>query len=82
MTICPSALAGRDEDDRTGPVLDALFPPLRLDREVIAYGRGPHCILSFEAVALPRGRGYRVRRLGDGFPEGKAAGLAAEIAAR
>ncbi|HEV2301297.1 MAG TPA: rhodanese-like domain-containing protein, partial [Stellaceae bacterium] len=44
-------------------------------REVVAYCRGPWCVLSFEAVALLRGRGYRVRRLEDGFPEWKTAGL-------
>jgi hypothetical protein len=37
--------------------------------------RGPWCVLSFEAVALLRQRGYRVRRLEDGFPEWKMAGL-------
>ena len=36
---------------------------------------GPWCVLSFEAVALLRGRGYQVRRLEDGFPEWKMAGL-------
>ncbi|MCC6473809.1 MAG: metalloregulator ArsR/SmtB family transcription factor [Burkholderiales bacterium] len=44
-------------------------------REVVAYCRGAYCVLSFEAVALLRGRGYQARRLEDGFPEWKAAGL-------
>ena len=44
-------------------------------QEVVAYCRGPWCVLSFEAVALLRQRGYRARRLEDGFPEWKAAGL-------
>lgn len=44
-------------------------------REVVAYCRGPYCVLSFEAVALLRERGYTVRRLEDGYPEWKAAGL-------
>jgi len=35
-------------------------------------------VLSFEAVALLRQRGYRVRRLEDGFPEWKVAGLPVE----
>ncbi len=42
---------------------------------VVAYCRGPYCVLSFEAVALLRARGYTVHRLEDGFPEWKAAGL-------
>lgn len=51
------------------------------DREVIAYCRGPYCVLSFEAVAALRAKGYLVRRLEDGYPEWKAAGLPVEAAA-
>lgn len=47
-------------------------------REVVAYCRGPYCVLAFEAVALLRRRGFKVRRLEDGYPEWKAAGLAVE----
>jgi rhodanese-related sulfurtransferase/DNA-binding transcriptional ArsR family regulator len=47
-------------------------------REVVAYCRGPYCVLAFEAVALLRDRGFKVRRLQDGYPEWKAAGLAIE----
>jgi len=54
---------------------------LRPDREVIAYCRGPYCVLSFEAVAALRARGYLVRRLEDGYPEWKAAGLPVEAVA-
>jgi rhodanese-related sulfurtransferase len=50
-------------------------------REVIAYCRGPYCVLSFEAVAALRARGYLVRRLEDGYPEWKAAGLPIEAVA-
>ena len=45
------------------------------DKVVIAYCRGPYCVLSFETVALLRKKGFRVRRLEDGLPEWKAAGL-------
>jgi rhodanese-related sulfurtransferase/predicted transcriptional regulator len=45
------------------------------DQEIVAYCRGPYCVLAFEAVALLRGHGFKVRRLEDGFPEWKAAGL-------
>ena len=48
---------------------------------VVAYCRGPYCVLSFEAVALLRARGYAARRLEDGFPEWKAAGLPVEASA-
>ena len=47
-------------------------------REVIAYCRGPYCLLSVDAVALLRTKGYKARRLEDGFPEWKASGLPVE----
>lgn len=47
-------------------------------REVVAYCRGPYCVLAFEAVALLRERGFSVHRLEDGYPEWKAAGLPVE----
>jgi len=53
------------------------LPP---EHEVVAYCRGPYCVLSFEAVAELRRLGYRVRRLEDGYPEWKAAGLPVEAA--
>ena len=76
----------RPEDEyRHGHLPDALNIPLaqleqRLaelppDREIVAYCRGAWCVLSFEAVAALRQRGYRARRLEDGFPEWKVAGL-------
>jgi rhodanese-related sulfurtransferase/DNA-binding HxlR family transcriptional regulator len=51
------------------------------NQEVIAYCRGPYCVLAFEAVALLRKRGFKVRRLEDGYPEWRAAGLPFEVAA-
>jgi rhodanese-related sulfurtransferase len=62
------------------PELDRRLGELPEDREVVAYCRGPYCVLSFEAVAALRSRGYAVRRLEDGFPEWKAAGLPTEAA--
>jgi ArsR family transcriptional regulator len=51
-----------------------------LDRatEIVAYCRGPYCVLSFEAVAQLRKLGFKARRLQDGLPEWKAAGLPVE----
>lgn len=48
------------------------------DREVVAYCRGPFCLLSFEAVAQLRNKGLKARRLETGFPEWKVAGLPIE----
>ena len=55
--------------------LERRLAELPADQEIVAYCRGPWCVLSFEAVALLRQRGYRARRLEDGFPEWKTAGL-------
>lgn len=50
------------------------------DTEIVAYCRGPYCVMSFEAVALLRKKGFKARRLEDGMPEWKAAGLPVEVA--
>jgi rhodanese-related sulfurtransferase len=73
------------EEFRQGHVPGAQNVPLgqlkrmltQLDRksEVIAYCRGPYCVLAFEAVAQLRAAGFKARRLEDGFPEWRAAGL-------
>jgi len=44
-------------------------------QEIVAYCRGPYCVLSYEAVAFLRARGFKARRLEDGLPEWRAAGL-------
>ncbi len=58
--------------------LDAAITALPREREIVAYCHGPYCVLSFEAVEALRARGFEARRLEDGFPEWKAAGLAVE----
>lgn len=60
--------------------LEAQAAGLPKDREIVAYCRGPYCVMSYKAVQLLRGRGYSVRRLEDGFPEWKAAGRPVETA--
>jgi rhodanese-related sulfurtransferase/biotin operon repressor len=47
-------------------------------KEVIAYCRGPYCVMSFEAVALLRKHGRKARRLADGLPQWRARGLPVE----
>jgi rhodanese-related sulfurtransferase/predicted transcriptional regulator len=46
------------------------------DWEIVAYCRGPYCAFAHEAVAVLRGEGFSARRLEDGLPEWRAAGLA------
>ncbi|OLP58906.1 ArsR family transcriptional regulator [Xaviernesmea oryzae] len=48
------------------------------DKEVVAYCRGPYCVLSTKAAELLNMKGFKVRRLAAGFPEWKAAGLDVE----
>jgi len=77
----------RSEDEfAQGHVPGALWVPLddlesrlaELDpaQPTVAYCRGPWCVLSFEAVARLRALGYDARRLEDGYPEWRAAGMA------
>jgi rhodanese-related sulfurtransferase/predicted transcriptional regulator len=47
-------------------------------QEIIAYCRGPYCVLSFLAIEALRKRGFKARRLEAGYPEWKAAGLPVE----
>jgi ArsR family transcriptional regulator len=47
-------------------------------RDIVAYCRGPFCVLSYEAVAELRKRGFKAFRLEGGYPEWKAAGLPVE----
>jgi rhodanese-related sulfurtransferase/DNA-binding transcriptional ArsR family regulator len=56
-------------------ILESRLSELDPGHEIVAYCRGPYCVFSFEAVAELRKRGFIVRRLEDGLPEWKAAGL-------
>ena len=47
-------------------------------QEVIAYCRGPYCVLSYEAVSALRKKGFKAHRMEDGLPEWRAAGLPVE----
>jgi rhodanese-related sulfurtransferase len=44
-------------------------------KEVVAYCRGPYCLMSYDAVQLLRRKGLKARRLKDGLPEWRTAGL-------
>lgn len=44
---------------------------LPVEKEIIAYCRGPFCVLADEAVKVLREKGYKVRRLDEGYPEWK-----------
>lgn len=55
---------------------------LPLDVEIVAYCRGPYCVLAPEAVEILTLRGFRTRRLEDGFPEWRLAGLPVAVGER
>jgi ArsR family transcriptional regulator len=61
--------------------LERKLKALPRKKEIIAYCRGPYCVLSFEAVATLRKRGFSARRLEGGLPEYAAAGLPVAIGA-
>ena len=73
----PEFTAGHIPGARSVPVAELRkhLRALPKDVEVVAYCRGPYCVYADDAVRLLRRRGYRARRLEDGFPEWKRAGL-------
>lgn len=58
--------------------LDRRMAVLPRDREVVAYCRGPFCVLAVEAVERLRRRGYRAIRFEEGIPDWRARGLPVE----
>jgi rhodanese-related sulfurtransferase/DNA-binding transcriptional ArsR family regulator len=79
------------EEYRAGHIRGAVSLPLdQLERrirelparkEIVAYCRGPYCLMAYHAVEKLRARGRRARRLAEGLPEWRAAGLPVEMSA-
>ena len=69
--------AGHLPDAINAPVdrLEEMMEQLPRNQEIVAYCRGPWCVLSHEAIRFLRRRGFRVRRYEEGYPEWRAAGL-------
>ena len=77
------------EEFAAGHITGALSIPLSMlekrlseipaERVVVAYCRGPYCVLAAEAVKLLRRRGYRAFRLREGYPEWRDGGLPVEV---
>lgn len=55
--------------------LEQALPGLSKHREIVAYCRGPYCVLAAQAVERLRAEGFRARRLSEGLPEWRLAGL-------
>jgi rhodanese-related sulfurtransferase len=79
------------EEYRAGHIPGALSLPLDqledrmrelpIRKEIVAYCRGPYCLMAYHAVEKLRARGRRARRLVEGLPEWRAAGLRVESGA-
>jgi rhodanese-related sulfurtransferase len=59
--------------------LEARLSTLPQDAEIVAYCRGPYCVLAPQALMLLRGHGFNARRLEDGLPEWRREGLPIEV---
>ncbi|MFN2502964.1 MAG: ArsR/SmtB family transcription factor [Acidimicrobiales bacterium] len=73
----PEFAAGHIAGARSVPIAE-LRRHLRVlpkDADVVAYCRGRYCVYADDAVRELTRRGFRARRLIDGFPEWKRAGL-------
>lgn len=78
------------EEYRSGHIKGALSVPveqiekrlgeLPAEKKIVAYCRGPYCVMALQAVQTLRAHGRAARRLVDGFPEWRAAGLPIETA--
>jgi rhodanese-related sulfurtransferase len=79
LDVRPAAefAAGHIKGARSAPVAELRrhLRALPAGTEVVAYCRGPFCVFADDAVRELARRGYRARRLADGFPEWKRAGL-------
>ena len=58
--------------------LEKHLDQLATEKEVVAYCRGPHCVLAFDAVEKLRNKGVKARRLEGGLPEWRLEGLPVE----
>jgi rhodanese-related sulfurtransferase len=79
LDVRPAAeyAAGHIAGARSVPVAELRrhLRALPADAEVVAYCRGPYCVYADDAVRELIRHGFRARRLADGFPEWKRAGL-------
>jgi ArsR family transcriptional regulator len=48
-------------------------------REIVAYCRGPYCVMAVQAVDMLRAAGFRARRLEEGMPDWRQAGHAVSV---
>ncbi|WP_031404357.1 metalloregulator ArsR/SmtB family transcription factor [Thiomonas sp. FB-Cd] len=61
--------------------LQARIRELPRDKDIVAYCRGPFCLMSESAVALLKNHGFRARKSAEGVPEWRAAGMPVDCVA-
>jgi rhodanese-related sulfurtransferase len=61
--------------------LESHLALLPTEAEIVAYCRGPYCVMAPRGIALLRRHGYRVRRLEDGVGDWRLAGLPVAVGA-
>jgi rhodanese-related sulfurtransferase len=59
--------------------LKEILANLPADQEIVAYCRGPYCVLSVQAVEVLRANGFNAIRLEEGVQDWRAMGLPLEI---
>jgi rhodanese-related sulfurtransferase len=78
-----------EEEYRAAHIAGAVSAPLKeltahlsklpRGKEIVAYCRGPYCVLAVEAVRMLKAKGFRAMRLEDGVPEWRAQGFAVAV---
>jgi rhodanese-related sulfurtransferase len=73
------------EEFRAGHIPGAISVPLKeltsrlaelpKEKDIVAYCRGPYCVLAIQAVEILHSKGYRALRLEDGVPDWRARGF-------
>ena len=59
--------------------LERHLSELPMDQEIVAYCRGPYCVLSIQAVEMLRARGFQAVRLEEGIQDLRAMGFPIEV---
>ena len=77
-----------EEEYRAGHIPGAISIPVKelkrrlselpKDHDIVAYCRGPYCVMSDQAVGILRSKGYRATRLDEGVLDWRARGLSIE----
>lgn len=62
--------------------LERRLSELPMEKEIVAYCRGPYCILALQAVGILRSRGFGARRFEEGMPDWRAQGLEVAVGER